>query len=132
PEFLVDRSLGLQLAEELRSLGFAAHTLDSVYGATRAPTVEDTEWLGDAGQRGWLALTKDKRIRTNPLERERILTARAKVFCLTSGSLTGAQQRAIFIRHVHRIVARGAKPGPFVYAVSEKGLVLILGRTPPD
>jgi hypothetical protein len=122
---LVDRSLGVKLAGDLQALGFVVHRLEPVYGAERAPVVEDTEWLNDAGRLGWLVLTKDKRIRSNRLERERIVAAGARVVCLTSGSLTGDRQRAIvIIHHIHRIVARGARPGPFVYALSERGLVL--------
>jgi hypothetical protein len=40
-----------------------------------APDAPDAVWLRVVGERGWVVLTKDERIRRRPLEREALLTA---------------------------------------------------------
>jgi len=84
--------------------------------------VSDTEWLTDSASSGWLVLTKDKRIRRKPLERERIIATKAKVFCLTSGSLKGDQQRAIVMTCLAAIAKAGQAAGPIVYTISRGGI----------
>jgi len=128
PEFLVDRCLGKSVAEAIRELGHIVHTLESVYGAAAALTVDDEDWLGRAGQRGWIVLTKDKKIRHNRFELAMIHRARAKVFCLTSGNLTGSEQVNRFVQNLNRIIARSARRGPMVFAVLEKSLERIERR----
>lgn len=63
----------------------------------------DTEWLPVVGRRGWIVLTKDHRIRHNPLEREALLNAGAKTFILTSGQLSGAEMAEILVKQLPKI-----------------------------
>jgi len=51
----------------LRALGFAVHTMRSVYGPDAEETVPDVVWLEQAGRAGWVALTKDDAIRRRPV-----------------------------------------------------------------
>jgi hypothetical protein len=63
PEFLLDRSLGRhQLADALRAEGLVVHTLWSVDG-TAEQKLNDDVWAADAGSRGWIVLSADKRLR---------------------------------------------------------------------
>lgn len=62
PEYFFDRSLGKASAARLRERGWTIHLIADFYhdDAARIP---DEEWIAEGCSRGWLMLTKDKRIR---------------------------------------------------------------------
>lgn len=62
-EVYVDRSLGRTVvAEALRNEGVTVHTEFEVFDDPR-PAVSDERWLERVGREGWVAFTKDTRIR---------------------------------------------------------------------
>lgn len=123
PEFFIDRSLGRKhLAEALRDLGLTVHTMASVYGEKRAQELEDEEWLADAGQRDWVVLMKDDRIRTRPAERDALMNAGVRAFCLTNAQLRAADQTGRFVTNINRIIQRSRTAGPYIYGVYEDRL----------
>jgi hypothetical protein len=123
PEFFIDRSLGRRhLAEALRALGFVVHTLASVYGEKVAQGTPDVLWLREAGARGWVVLMKDDAIRRRPAERDALIEAGVRAFCLTNAQLRAVEQTERFVSNRHRIVQQARKPGPYIYGVYEKGL----------
>ncbi len=58
----------------------------------------DIEWLGAAGKKRWVVLTKDARIRTNALERGALLTAGVAAFMLGRGDVNGARMASAFVK----------------------------------
>jgi hypothetical protein len=63
--FAFDNCLSPKLAHILRLLDVnAIHLKKHLRGKT-----EDTEWLPEAGRRGWVVVTRDEHIRTRPAER---------------------------------------------------------------
>lgn len=128
-EFLVDRSLGRYiLADALRAEGYTVHTLSSVYGEATSQQISDPEWLRDAGQNGWIVLCKDDSIRRNRLELAAVEQYAVKMFCITSARLTGEQQRDRILHHIHRIIQRAQRPGPYIHGIYEKELRLLWRR----
>jgi len=117
PEFFIDRSLGKSIANGLRACGLTVHTMASVYGEKRAQRLADRVWLRDAGVNEWIVLTKDDAIRRRPAEREALIEAGVRVFCLTSAQLRGAEQTARFVENRHRMIRQARKPGPYIYGV---------------
>jgi hypothetical protein len=111
PEFFIDRSLGKSIAEALREAGLTVHAMASVYGEKPAQQLPDRVWLRDAGTNGWIVLTKDDAIRRRPAEREALIDAGVRVFCLTSAQLRGAEQAERFVENRHRITGRHASRG---------------------
>ena len=70
--FFVDRSLGGQIvASGLRGEGETVEVHDDHF----AKDTPDVTWLAAVGEKGWVVLSKDDRIRTNALEREALLAA---------------------------------------------------------
>ncbi|HEY1273537.1 MAG TPA: hypothetical protein VGF25_01430 [Thermoleophilaceae bacterium] len=123
PEFFIDRSLGRKhLPSALRALGLTVHTMSSVYGEERAQRLDDETWLGDAGRRGWVVLMKDDAIRRRPAERDALMRAGIRAFCLTNAQLRAAQQTARFVDNINRILRQARRPGPYIYGVYESGL----------
>lgn len=84
PEYFFDRSLGKASAALLREQGWVVHLIADFYqyDATRIP---DEEWIAEGCSRGWLLLTKDKRIRYR--EHELSALDAGHLFCLASGNL---------------------------------------------
>jgi hypothetical protein len=66
-EFFLDRSLGKLTAERLREAGPVVHLIADFY-PDDAQKIEDADWIAEGCRRGWVLLTKDKRIRYRPNE----------------------------------------------------------------
>ena len=117
-EFFIDRSLGRKhLARALIERGLTVHTMASVYGERAAQKLADEDWLIDAGVQGWVVLLKDDRIRRRPAERDALMDAKVRAFCLTSAQLPASEQTARFLGNLGRIRRQAAKPGPYIYGV---------------
>ena len=122
PEFFVDRSLGKSIVEALRDVGLNVHSMADVYGEKRAQRLADEVWLRDAGKNSWIVLTKDDAIRRRPAERDALIAAEVRAFCLTSAQLRGAEQIERFVNNRNRILRQARKAGPYIYGVYENGL----------
>jgi predicted nuclease of predicted toxin-antitoxin system len=121
--FFIDRSLGIEpLRTELTSAGLTVEIHDDHF----ARDEEDRVWLAAAGARGWVVLTKDKRLRYRPLEIAALTEAGARVFVLTAGNLRGVEIAAAFLAAVPRMrkILRSRR-GPFLARVSRSGHVTI-------
>lgn len=82
PEFFFDRSLGKITARRLRDAGYAVHLIADLY-RDDATTVPDEEWIAEGCQRGWILLTKDRRIRYRAGE---LAALDGHLFCLSDGN----------------------------------------------
>lgn len=123
PTFFVDRSLGKAVGRRLREAGATVELHDDHFDQT----TPDSTWIPDVTRRGWVILTKDKNIRRSRGEREDVLTAGARVFTLTSGSMSGAGMAQTFIDHLESMERVSAsQTAPFAYAVGPSIFVQIL------
>jgi hypothetical protein len=105
PEFFIDRSLGRRhLAQALRASGLVIHTMASVYGEEAAQQMPDEQWLRDVGASNWVVLMKDDAIRRRPAERDALIEAGVRAFCLTNAQLRAAEQTERFVSNRHRII----------------------------
>lgn len=90
-----------------------------VYGERRAAEVPDEEWLALAGDRAWIVLMKDKRIRYRAVERNALVSAKVRAFCLSKGNLRGSQQREWIGSNLPAILRAAKRPGPYIYGIYE-------------
>jgi predicted nuclease of predicted toxin-antitoxin system len=117
----LDRSLGVEpLRSVLAAEGLAVEIHDDHFQRDE----EDQVWLKAAGERRWVVLTKDQRLRYRPLEIAALRSSQARVFVLTSGNLRGIEIAEAFVsaipamcRMLHRY------DGPFIARVSRSGKV---------
>jgi len=87
---------------------------------------EDRIWLQTAGERGWVVLTKDQRLRYRPLEIAALRASHARVFVLTAGNLRGVEIAAVFMSALPRILKiLQSRPGPFVARISSSGRITV-------
>jgi predicted nuclease of predicted toxin-antitoxin system len=85
----------------------------------------DEEWLDLIGRKGWIAITRDEKIRKNRLQRQLLIDANAKAFILRAGNLTGPQLAAIVLDNLEAMKALAAAQGaPFIALVSRSGVRL--------
>lgn len=122
PELLVlfvDESLdSLTIVEALRSAGATVERLtEHLPRGTR-----DETWLTLAGSKGWVVLTRDKRIRYRQLERLALKEARVRAFVFIGGNVTVADTAAILVQALPRIERIcQANAGPFIYHLGRAG-----------
>lgn len=62
--FFTDRDLGKQFPSILAAAGLNIRSHFDLF----APDTADTEWLAEVAKNGWVAITRDKRIRYKPNE----------------------------------------------------------------
>lgn len=58
--FFTDRDLGHRFPEILQESGLDVKKHDDIFPGEEAP--DDVDWLSYVGQRGWIAISYDKRI----------------------------------------------------------------------
>lgn len=88
PEFFLDRCLGRATGSRLRALGWLVHDVHD-YFPNDAAEVPDEEWIAFGIARGWVCLTKDKRIRYRAAELGALVTGH--IVCLSNGQLKVAE-----------------------------------------
>jgi hypothetical protein len=91
-----------------------------------SPEAPDTEWVPSVGQRGWIILSKDRHLRSNPLELIALLKSNTHSFLLTSADMTGAAMARAFVTALP-VMARMADkfPPPFIGTVTPSGRVSV-------
>ena len=124
PFVFLDRSLGrIEVPRLLREAGIELVTLAEHYGIPEDQTVEDTTWIVDAANRGWILFMKDARIRRRPAERIAIETSKARCFCQSDGNLRSAEMAQRYVDNWAAIVRASEEAGPFLYSVRVAGIV---------
>lgn len=126
PIFFLDRSLGKKrVATALRQAGAILYIHDDHF----PPDAKDEDWLTKVGQRGWIVLTKDHRIRYRQVERLALMRAGVAAFILTSGDLQGEEMAQIFVKalpQIKRFLQKHRKP--FIAKITKDGSVSLLFR----
>ena len=99
PELFLDRSLGAKrVPAALRAEGYRLVTMAEHYGVPADQDVADTDWLRLCGERGWLALMKDERIRYVDAEKRALLDHRVRAAVITNGNLSAELMAERIIR----------------------------------
>jgi hypothetical protein len=86
------------------------------------PAAKDSDWIPIVANRGWLIVTRDRRIQDNRAEIDAVRTYGAKMVNLASpdASTTWAQLE-VFMTRWRRIEALVESEGPFIYIASRTG-----------
>jgi hypothetical protein len=122
--YFTDRDLGRKLPETLRAAGLSVETHDDHFG----PLTPDDEWLATVGANGWLAITRDGRIRYSPLALRVLMENEAKLFVLV-GNLSAIECADLVTRHRRQIESLAAsEPGAFIAKIRRDGVHLWINR----
>jgi hypothetical protein len=89
-----------------------------------SPDAEDTDWVPSVGSRGWIILSKDRHLRSNPLELIALLKSNTHSFLLTSADMTGPDMAKAFIAALPSMLRMIDKfSPPFIATVTPLGAV---------
>src|SRR5262245_39901932 len=124
PVFCTDEALGGNVVvNALRAVGLEVERLTDHH----APGTKDAVWLPDIGKRGWVLLTKDKRMRFRYAEILAIVNHGVRAFVLTGGNMKATDMAQSFLAampKMKRILAKTRTP--FVASVTRAGDVTIV------
>jgi hypothetical protein len=94
------------------------------HGQHFSPGTQDTAWLPFVGEKGWILITKDKRIRFNDLEKEAVLTYRVRQFYFTSGNYSGTEMATMLVAALPEIMGLcETQAPPFFASITKAGRV---------
>ena len=121
----LDRNLGKHIiAEALRSAGHPVEIHDE-HLPVDAP---DEDWLRLISSRGWVGVTRDKRIRYRTAEIDAIKEYGARVLVIRAKHQTGSELAEILVKYhsrIQRFVAR--EKAPFIAGINRSGTILRYG-----
>lgn len=122
--FFTDRDLGRRFPSTLRDAGLRIERHDDHFGVE----TPDDEWIGEIGRRGWIAVTRDARIRYSPLALSVLMDSGTQLFVLV-GKLTTAEAAETFLKWRERIVETVVgERGPFIAKIRRDGVYVWLRR----
>ena len=127
--FFTDRDLGRKVAEVLSEAGLAVERHADHF----AHDCPDEEWLQGVGQRGWVAVTHDRRIRYKPNELAAVVRHRVPLLVVVGRAphpelaadfvATLAQVEAFLDSHEPPFIAKVYGPSPTERRGSRPGRV---------
>lgn len=118
PIFFTDRDLGKRFPQLLRDGGLRVELHETHFN----PATPDEIWLPQIRERGWVAVTRDGRIRYSPLALQALMNAGTQLFVIV-GKLTNADAAAVFVDRQKQIQALLAKdPDAFIAKVRRDGV----------
>ena len=122
--FFTDANLGRRIVPDaLRAAGEEVKVHDDSFKAG----TNDSVWLREAGQQGWIVLTKDSRIRYRRNEMEALLSSGARSFVLVSSNLPGSEMAKIFVSALPAMKKLCAKQAaPFIAHIHHDGKVILM------
>ncbi|MFC1743109.1 hypothetical protein ACFL35_03870 [Candidatus Riflebacteria bacterium] len=120
----IDRSLGRKIGNILSGAsGVEVIIHDDLF----PPDCPDHDWLKEAGRRGWIVFTKDRRIRHRSIELNAIRQARVYAFILRGKDMTGEEMGQAFKKALNRIRKTLKKHNPpLIATVSRSGIIRLL------
>lgn len=105
PTLFLDRCLGRKhFASLLRSAGLKVEVHDN-YLPQNAP---DDDWIALVGRKGWVAITKDKRIRYRGAELKSVKDHKARIIVLRMKVATIEEMANLLIKARHQIALLNA------------------------
>jgi hypothetical protein len=135
--FFTDRDLGNRFPDILIAGGLRVERHSDHF----EPTASDEEWRSVVGQREWVAITHDSRIRYKPNELEAVVRHRVRLLVvvgkatfpeLARNFLAAATKIQSFLAH-HRppMIAKVYRPSPAELAIDASAIGRILLWYPP-
>lgn len=115
----IDRSIPKPVARALQEVRDDVEWLEPTF----RHNATEPEWLKGVGEREWLAITRDKRIRTRPGERPALIESGVGCFCLTQKqALTRWDYLKLLVRTLDEMEERfRTTERPFLFGVSRVG-----------
>jgi hypothetical protein len=124
--FFTDRDLGNVVPDALLAAGYNAVRHDQIFG----PRTRDEEWLPIVAERGWLALSHNKRIRRVPVERDAAMRSGLALFLLIGKMPHGELAKNVVATAPRIVEFREKHQPPFIARVSRPETKFAIGSRP--
>ena len=116
--FFTDRDLGPTFAQVLLDAGLNVERHEDHFG----PTTPDEEWLPAIGQRQWIAITKNYRIRYQPNELDAVMRAGVGLFVVVGKNVRQKDLAENFVGVIEQVQKFLESPSPpFIAKVYRPG-----------
>lgn len=93
---------------------------------TRTDTPDDV-WIPEVARRGWVILTRDRKIQSRVSETAAVVASNARMFAITSPEqLSVWEQLEVVMCNWRRIEGRLAQPGPWIMALTRTSMRPVL------
>lgn len=115
--FFFDNTFAPGLARALPLIAAGAHASKHLLDQYPGGDPGDMVWIREVGSwTGWIILSGDRRIATNPQKRAALIDSRRHIFFMPSGfpDLDRWEQASHFFRWLPKIVKRAGNPGSHV------------------
>ncbi|MCI0349226.1 MAG: hypothetical protein L0Z53_07360 [Acidobacteriales bacterium] len=109
----LDRTHGKRLGAALRRLGYKVKSIYTVYPKKKHETTDDPTWIHRCAREKWVAISGDKRLETNPINKNAVIEAKCKVFILTDSNTHPEVWAAAIIVGSYQMKKFIENPGPF-------------------
>jgi len=117
----LDRTHGKAMATLLRRVGLKVKTIYQVYPKNRHQSIKDPQWIAKCGERGWVAISGDKRIARNVENKKAVVDAKCKLFLLTdTNSLPEEWASAIILGREKMSNVIHKNRGPFFATIAKR------------
>ena len=83
----------------------------------------DHVWIPAIAAEDYVLVTRDQRIRRNPLEIEALWNARLRTFVLTANVTRPADTVVLLLSRMPKLLRICQRPGPFIFSITAGGLV---------
>jgi hypothetical protein len=114
----IDRSVPKGVADALKKVREDVRWLEDEF----QHDTKETVWLQEIGRRGWLVVSRDKKIRTRPGERRALLDAAVGCFIV-------AQKQNLTRWEYLKLLAATLDEMERVFASTERPFIYTVGRT---
>lgn len=123
--YFIDRNLGHSFSDALRSAGLRVERADDHFPID----TPDDVWLSKVAGKGWLAVSRDARIRYSPLALAALMSSGARLFVIV-GKLTAVESGQVFLRWREKIeLLADNEEGAFIVKVRRDGVTMWLTQT---
>lgn len=121
PVLFIDRNLGRHvLADKLREAGIPCEVHDDHL----PQDATDADWLQFVGEKGWIAIGRDKNIRYRGPEKAALIQANACLIVVRAKNTTGPDIADLIIKHINRIYRFANKhETPFIAGITRDGKI---------
>jgi PIN like domain len=120
--FFSDRDLGRVFPALIVAAGVRIERHDDHFG----PETPDEVWVPEVARRGWVAITRDARIRYSPLALSVLMNSRAQLYVLV-GKLTTAQAAETFLKWRQKVTSTSLdESGAFIAKIRRDGVFMWL------
>jgi predicted nuclease of predicted toxin-antitoxin system len=106
------------LADSLREAGIACEVHDDHL----SQEATDADWLQYVGEKGWIAIGRDKNIRYRGQEKAALIQANACLIVVRAKNTTAQDIADLIIKHINRIYRFAKKhDAPFIAGITRDG-----------